>query len=465
LKKKYSIILVSFLLLIIATTIFFYVSSVNSTNIVLNGNKTINLEIFSSYDDKGIKVIRKGKVIDPRKYDFSLTGKVDPNELGTYTLTYKVKYKFKKMTVKRTVIVSDTTKPILSLSADSVDKEYCSKKYKKNITYSAFDNYDGDITSYVVKEELEDRIVYSVTDSNGNTETKEVVINYDKKPSSKFSLIGSSPMYVYLDKEYVEPGAVYVDGCGNKINADIKISGEVNTSVEGNYNITYTLNDLETITRVVTVKKFEPKIIYLTFDDGPGANTKSVLNTLDKYGVKATFFVTNQFPSYQYLIGEEYNKGHKVAVHTYSHNYSSIYTSVEDYIYDFDRMNEIIKNYTGSYSNMFRFPGGSGNTVSRKYKTGVVTEIANEMTNRGIIYFDWNLSSGDAEAKASTSKIISRVTGSVEKCNHHCVILFHDYKKITADALDPILAELTKRGYIFKTLSNDTPVVHAKILN
>lgn len=464
-KKKYIFILLSSLFLIIGVTIIIYITNVNNTVMVLNGDKNINVEIFSSYDDKGIKVVRKGKVIDPKKYEFSVVGKVDSNELGKYTLIYKVKYKYKKMTLKREVNVIDTTKPTLTLSSDSIDVEYCSKKYKKDITYTAFDNYDGDITNQVIKEDYEDKIVYTIYDSSGNKDVKEVLINYDKKPSTKFTLNGSNPTYVYVGNEYYEKGASYVDGCGKKLDGDIKITGEVNTNIEGEYNITYTLNDSLVLTRNVIVKKYEPKVIYLTFDDGPGVNTKSVLNTLDKYNVKATFFVTNQFPSYQYLIGEEYSSGHKVAVHTYSHNYGNIYTSVEDYINDYDKMNEIIKNYTGSYSNMFRFPGGSGNTVSRKYKTGVVTEIADEMTSRGILYFDWNLSSGDAEGGASTNKIINRVIGNVEKCNHHCVILFHDYKKITADALDPILAELTNRGYTFKTLSEQTPTVHAKILN
>ena len=464
-KKKYLIILLASLFVIIAAAITFYVVTVNKTKMILNGKKNINVEIFTTYDDKGVMLKRGKKIIDPSKYKFSVSGKVDTHELGKYDLTYNAKYKFKKMTLKRTINVVDTTKPVLTLSTDEIDKEYCSNKTKKEITYTSFDNYDGDITKNVQKEEKEDVIVYSSTDSSGNTEVKEVKINYDKKPSNKFTLNGSNPTYVYLGKEYNEQGASYVDGCGKKLDGEITISGEVNTNEEGDYTISYTLNGGETLTRVIKVKKFEPKVIYLTFDDGPGANTQKVLDTLNKYNVKATFFVTNQFPSYQHLIGAEYNSGHAIAVHTYSHRYSSIYTSVDDYINDFNMMNEIIKNYTGSYSNMFRFPGGSGNTVSRQYASGVVTDIANEMTNRGYIYFDWNLSSGDAESKASTSKIISRVTGSVEKCSHHCVILFHDYKKITADALDPILAELTQRGYVFKTLSSDTPVVHAKILN
>ena len=289
-------------------------------------------------------------------------------------------------------------------------------------------------------------------------------INYDKKPKNKFYLNGSNPQHVIVNTEYSENGASYTDGCGKKLDADIKISGEVNTAVEGTYNVTYELEGENTLTRKVVVEKYTPKTIYLTFDDGPGANTIKVLNALDKYGVKATFFVTNQFPSYQYLIAHEYNSGHKIGVHTLTHNWN-IYNSLDAYIDDFNQMNEIIKNQTGSYTNIFRFPGGSGNTVSRSHKTGVVTEIANEMTNRGYVYFDWNLSSGDADGKSGTQQIINNVLNRVNKCPAHCVILFHDYKSTTANAIEPILAELTKRGYTFKTLSESSPTVHAKILN
>ena len=88
------------------------------------------------------------------------------------------------------------------------------------------------------------------------------------------------------------------------------------------------------------------------------------------------------------------------------------------------------------------------------------------MTNRGYVYFDWNLSSGDADGKnVSTNKIISNVLNRVNKCSAHCVILFHDYKSTTANAIEPILEELTKRGYTFATLNENSPTVHAKILN
>ncbi len=473
-KKKYVLIsLISIILILISISIFYIVriNKVKPTFASLNKDSSgkvdlvVKQDVLSPYIDEDVTLKLGDKTIDKSKYKVTKTGIVDTSTLGTYEIEYIIKYSYRTIKVKKTIEVVDQTAPELTINVDEVDRDFCSKKIKQNIVYSAIDNYDGDITSNVTVEEGEDKLIYSITDSSGNTSTKEVNINYGKKPGNKFYINGANPMHVIINTEYQEKGASYTDGCGKNIGKEIITSGTVDTTVEGTYYINYDVEGEATITRKVIVEHYAPKTIYLTFDDGPGANTVKVLNALDKYNVKATFFVTNQFPRYQYLIAEEYNKGHKIGVHTLTHKWS-VYDSLDAYLDDFNQMNEIVKNQTGSYTNIFRFPGGSGNTVSRSHKTGVVTEIANEMTNRGYIYFDWNLSSGDADGKgASTDKIISNVVNRVDKCSAHCVILFHDYKPTTANAIEPILAELTKRGYNFATLNENSPTVHAKILN
>ena len=204
------------------------------------------------------------------------------------------------------------------------------------------------------------------------------------------------------------------------------------------------------------------KTIYLTFDDGPGQYTQKILNVLAKYDVKATFFVTNQFPKYVYLIKNEKEAGHAVAVHTYTHNYN-VYRSVDTYVSDFNKMNNLIEKYTGSKSNIFRFPGGSSNTVSRSYAKGVVKKIANKMTSMGYKYFDWDVSSGDASG-ASRSAIYKNVVNGASKCSK-CVILMHDIKSNTANELDNILKTLTSKGDRFGTLNSSSPTVHHTIVN
>ncbi|MBR5662481.1 MAG: polysaccharide deacetylase family protein [Bacilli bacterium] len=468
------------LFIILGSCIFLLISAITTLSIIrshiklylVDGNR-VNVQVFTEYKDNGAILKLGKKKINSKKYKVKVTGKYDTNKTGMYKVDYDVKYHGKELHEVKIVSVYDDIAPELTLNLEKVSKDYCTKKYKQEIKYTAKDNYDGDITDKVVVKEEEDKITYTVTDTNKNTTSKEVQIDYGTKPSNKFSLKGQSKVYVVVNNDYNEQGATYTDGCGNKINKEIKISGSVDTKTLGTYTITYEVDGEKAITRTVVVREKPHKIIYLTFDDGPGANTKKVLAALDKYNVKATFFVTNQFGGgkYQYLIKEEHDKGHAVGVHTLTHVYKNgdprnIYASVDAYISDFNAMNEIIKEQTGSYTKIFRFPGGSGNTVSKSSSIGVVTAIAEEMTKRGYVYFDWNLSSGDASSgKVTSEKIINNVLNHVDNCAYNCVILFHDYKSQTANAIEPIVKELVNRGYEFKTLSEDGPTVHAKIKN
>ena len=463
-KKTLFIILGSCCFLLVASMIALTIIRKNIKLYIIDGNR-VEIEVFTPYEDTGVILKLGKKEISNKKYKVKVTGKYDTNKTGMYKIDYDVNYHGKELHETKIIAVYDAVAPELSINLEKVSKDYCTKKYSEEIKYSAMDNYDGDLTDKVKVKEEKNKIIYSVTDSNKNTTTKEVKIDYGTKPTNKFTLNGQGTIYVIIGKDYKEQGANYTDGCGNKINKEIKISGSVDTSTLGTYTITYEVDGENAITRNVIVREKPNKIIYLTFDDGPGANTKKVLAALDKYNVKATFFVTNQFPKYQSLIAEEYNKGHAIGVHTLTHKWN-VYDSLEAYVSDFDAMNEIIKEQTGSYTKIFRFPGGSGNTVSKSHKTGVVTEIANYMTEKGYVYFDWNLSSGDAtNSKITPEKVKKTVLNSVDKCAYNCVILFHDYKSHTANAIESIIKELIDRGYDFKTLSVDGPTVHAKIKN
>ena len=104
------------------------------------------------------------------------------------------------------------------------------------------------------------------------------------------------------------------------------------------------------------------KVVYLTFDDGPGVHTARLLDILDKYGVKATFFVTNQFPAYQNMIGETYRRGHTIALHTYSHAYNTIYCN-EDAYYNISK-NSISKGSMFMYLVLLTVFGVVGNLIA-----------------------------------------------------------------------------------------------------
>lgn len=463
-------VIVGIILTFIAIVLGLYFIEESYTEVIIHGGINYDATIYEEYKDLGFDLYHNNTLIDKKDYSYDMEGDVNTDKLGKYKVIYDIKYHLRRFHVERTVNVVDNVKPVITTNMEKLERDYCTRKDKKELTYSANDNYDGEIKE-ILKEEIDNNIVLSATDKTGNKEIKYIPIDYGEKPANQIKLNGGSTVYVLLNKKYNEQGANYVDGCGVKLEDEVKIEGSVNTSKTGTYEIKYSVLDGTTKVRKVVVYKENQsvvtgsgngKILYFTFDDGPSSYTTKILNTLDKYNVKATFFVTNQFPGYVHLIRDEYEKGHAIAVHSYTHNYN-IYKSVDAYVNDFNKMNAVIENYTGTRSRIFRFPGGSSNTVSRSYSKGVVTKIANKMTSDGYVYFDWDITSGDASG-ASRSKIYSNVISGAKSCSK-CVILMHDIKSTTANELDNILNTLTKAGYRFGTLSTSSPTVHHKIAN
>ncbi len=463
--KKGWIILGVFVGVLILITILYFIEESN-TEAILHGNKLVNVTVNTNYTDLGFDVFHNDKLLNKSKYTVKEQNNVDLAILGKYIVTYDIKYHLRHFHLERVVNVVDDIKPEITANIDNIERDYCTKKDKVKLSYSASDNYDKDLTNQIEMVEEDNQVKLTVLDSSGNKEEKIIPIIYLQKPKPVFKLKGNSTIYLALNSKYQEQGAGYYDGCGKELNEKITISGNVDTGKVGTYTVTYSLASGAKLIRKINVYDESSigkgKVLYLTFDDGPGQYTQKILNTLDKYNVKATFFVTNQFPNYAYLIKNEYQKGHAVAVHTYSHNYN-VYRSVSQYISDFNKMNDVIQKYTGIKSKIFRFPGGSSNTVSRNYAKGVVSEIAKKMTNDGYQYFDWDISSGDAASKGQ-SEIYSNVVNGAKSCSK-CVILMHDIKKTTANELDNILKTLTSRGYSFATLNTNSPVVHHKIAN
>ena len=400
--------------------------------------------------------------------EYSVEGNVDVTKVGEYKIIYHIKYGNKKIDEEKNISVVDEEEPIIKTNVETVERDYCTKKIKTKLEYTAFDNYDGDLTSGVTVKEKDNKILITVKDLSNNEALKTIDIKDTNKPKSTLKLIGNKKVYVPLNGTYKENGVSYKDGCGSKIKEEVKIIGDVKTNIIGKYEIGYEIGG-KSLKREVEVydpnvkNNHKGKVIYLTFDDGPGQYTKKILDILDKYNIKATFFVTHQFPKYENMIQEEYKRGHTVAVHTYTHNYN-IYKSVDTYIKDFNKMNDIIEKYTGSRSKIFRFPGGSSNTVSLTYSKGVVTKIAKQMTKDGYVYFDWNVGSADTSLTIKPAGIKRRVVNGVKSCKT-CVVLMHDIKYNTYQALDSMLYELTSKGYKFGTLNENVETVHHGINN
>ena len=150
------------------------------------------------------------------------------------------------------------------------------------------------------------------------------------------------------------------------------------------------------IKKIGSDKQSNEKVVYLTFDDGPSENTKKIMDILAKYDAKATFFVTGRNQDYNYLIKDAYNAGHTIALHTYSHEYSTVYASVDAYFDDLNKVGQMVKKEIGFVPHYIRFPGGSSNTVSRRYCQGIMSTLTKEVVEKGYQYYDWNGDSTDA---------------------------------------------------------------------
>jgi len=192
------------------------------------------------------------------------------------------------------------------------------------------------------------------------------------------------------------------------------------------------------------------KTIYLTFDDGPSPNTMDLLDILDRYNVKATFFVIyHDDEASQNAYREIVKRGHTIAVHTASHKYTEIYKSVEDYLADFDIVYKQIERVTGVKPELFRFPGGSINS----YNVRIYQELIAEMLRRGFTYYDWNVSGGDTASNATRDSITENVVENAKKYDRS-VVLLHDSSSetSTAAALEGIIIDLQNSGYAFAKL-------------
>lgn len=201
---------------------------------------------------------------------------------------------------------------------------------------------------------------------------------------------------------------------------------------------------------------------YLTFDDGPSENTEDILDILDFYNVKATFFVIyheNMEDKYKAIV----NAGHTIALHSYTHNYSKVYSSESAFFNEMAQISDYIYSVTGVRSTILRFPGGSSNTVSRRYSKGLMPVLKKSVEERGYVYQDWNIDSCDAEAvNTAPDRLLSNIRNSL-KDQKTAVILMHDSGKntrTTVEALPGIIEFFYQNGYAMEKIDMSTEPIH-----
>lgn len=333
---------------------------------------------------------------DGRTVKVKVTGQVDTKTPGTYTLCYRARYLLSKGEATRTVHVVNTRPPVLAL-------------------------------------------------------------------------VGQEQITLTMGSEFEEPGYTATDNNGQDITARVQVSGEVDTLKPGIYTVTYTVTDdagrMTTAQRVVTVEAAKQpnvvqpdgKVIYLTFDDGPGAYTDELLAVLDKYNAKVTFFVVGTNTNLAQRLQAIADGGHSIGIHTVNHDYKTIYANEEAFLRDLYGMQALIQQHTGATTTLMRFPGGSSNRL-RDNKCDM-SRLVKTVTDLGFQYFDWNVDSNDAGGARTAEEVYQNVVSGIGSMKTACVLM-HDIKGYSVDAVERIIQWGKANGYTFQALTLSSPGFH-----
>ena len=209
--------------------------------------------------------------------------------------------------------------------------------------------------------------------------------------------------------------------------------------------------------------------IYLTFDDGPSAEiTPYILDILQAKGIHATFFIVGYKPGdvREELVQRIVDEDHSLGLHGESHTYSKIYTSIEALESNFIILQDKIYESTGLRPIIIRFPGGSSNTVSKSYCKGIMTEASTYFTEKGFVYFDWNVDSQDAGNAKTATEVFENVTSGLQPGRRNIVLMHDSSSKIyTLEALEAIIDYGLENGYEFKVITSETESMSHTIAN
>lgn len=376
--------------------------------VTLKGDQTITVAAGSAYSEPGYYATADGRDVTDR---VKVTGEVNTDVPGTYRLCYSARYLLSRGKAYRDVIVV---------------------------------REDEDVTS---------------------------------ESGVSITLKGDREMTIKLGENFDEPGYRAQDKDGNDLTEQVQVTGEVDSNRAGTYRITYALRDAKAYRTVTveagtetttqpSVEQPEGKVIYLTFDDGPGKYTQELLDVLKKYDAKATFFVVNT----QYSQKEEMMKaivagGHAIGVHSMTHEWS-VYDSEQSFLDDMYAMQKIIADATGVTTTLMRFPGGSSNTVSKKHCQGIMTLLTKKVTELGMQYFDWDVDSDDAGSAKDADTVAQNVIRGIQNAGKdYVVVLQHDIKSYSVEAVEQILKWGLANGYTFQALTPSSPTCHHNVNN
>ena len=442
-------------------------------------NTAVSAEVYGS-------ILQK----EPQAVPVITEGTVDTTCLGEYPITLRAEYdaKFlfftKKLTASRscTVKVVDTKKPMIHLVTDPSKHVMPGEAYVEE-GFSARDICDGDLSARVESKIVGDEVIYSVADRSGNVTYAVRKIKYRDTVAPELSLQGNSYMFLKVGQPYEEPGYLAVDADEGEVADRVTVAGNVDANAVGVYELAYTVSDsygnTSTAVRKICVTdaaeipqipiwdpenpgKPNGRVIYLTFDDGPSQHTERLLDILDQYNVKATFFVVNT--GNMGVLKRMAAAGHTVAMHSSSHKYSKIYASADAFYEDLFSIQSTIYNHTGITSRILRFPGGTSNTISKKHCPGLMAQLSRELKAMGYRYFDWNVDSRDADDAKSVEEVYNNV---IKGCGNreYAVVLQHDTMGFSVDAVELIIQWGLSNGYTFRALDMNSPRCEHSVSN
>lgn len=201
------------------------------------------------------------------------------------------------------------------------------------------------------------------------------------------------------------------------------------------------------------------RICYLTFDDGPSYYTNRFLEKLDELDIYVTFFtIGKQMASKDYALRDQYlrwqaTSGHSIQNHTYTHAIGKgLYDSVDSFITAVKQQDETVFNATGIHTDIVRFPAGSYYCKYRKDSIAALKEL-------GYGWIDWSANAYDSGNTAHLApKTAVNVIWQVRQ-EKISVVLMHDWRLSTLDALEKIVTTLQKENYLFLPLFKESSTV------
>ena len=408
--------------------------------------------------------------------ELQIHSQVNNEKLGEY----KIEYVYRNKTFTLKIFIDDKIPPQFDtvntkiLRNEKVNPESLVKNIQddsKTIVYFKEDYIFNEVKTY--------RVIVVVEDEYENKTEKNAYVLVEERDNEAPTISGLDKVTMLIGDEIdLKKGIIVQDDHDKNPKLTIDDS-QLNIRKTDEYEVYYHVVDdqgnEETYTRLVEVlsqydnreaKQDGKKTCYLTFDDGPSSNTAKILKILDEYHIKATFFVTGTSPKDFHYIKEAYEKGHTIGLHTYSHDYELIYSSLKNYINDLNKIKDVVYEQTGVYTKFMRFPGGSSNLVSKKYNVGIMKRLTKKVIDLGYQYYDWTSINGDGEGIKTVNGLKKKAIEEIGD-KEDIMFLMHDSsgQDNTVKALPAILDYLIKKGYQFEVIDQYSPTFHHTVQN